>query len=286
MAEARTADEVRTFIHGMWADVAPAWATSAVDVEERARPITERMLEAVRVGRGARVLELASGPGGAGLAAAEAVGPEGLVVISDVVEAMVDVAATRAAALGLRNVRTKVIDLEDIDEPSGSFDGVLCREGMMFALDPAHAAREMHRVLVPGGAVAAAVWAVREDNPWLGVLLDAITEITETVVPPPGMPGPFALGDEYVLRSLFVDAGFDAVVVERLDAPLRVASFDAWWTRNLTVAGPVVGILNRLDDESRTRLKDNLRHALATYQHADGSLELPGVALVVTGVRS
>jgi hypothetical protein len=30
--------------------------------------------------------------------------------------------------------------LEDIDEPPGSFDAVFCREGLMFAADPARAA--------------------------------------------------------------------------------------------------------------------------------------------------
>ena len=39
-----------------------------------------------------------------------------------------------------------------IDEPDASYDVVLCREGLMFALEPARAVAEIRRVLRPGGA--------------------------------------------------------------------------------------------------------------------------------------
>jgi hypothetical protein len=139
-------------------------------------------------------------------------------------------------------------------------------------------------VLRPTGRVAVAVWAARQDNPWLGVVLDAITEVTGIVVPPPGVPGPFALSDADGLSRLFTDAGFTDVVLDRIDAPLHSPSFDAWWTRNLTVAGPVVGIINGLDDATRTRLRDTVHKAVARYD-TDGALELPGVSLVLSARR-
>ena len=112
------------------------------------------------------------------------------------------------AARTLGNVRTEVLDLEHISEPDEAFDVVLCREGMMFALEPRRAVAEMHRVLRPGGRATVAVWGPRSENPWLGVLLDTITEVTGIVVPPPAAPGPFALSDATELRDLFSDAGF------------------------------------------------------------------------------
>jgi ubiquinone/menaquinone biosynthesis C-methylase UbiE len=284
MTETRS-PEVRAYIHGMWASVAAAWDTNAEDVDRRAAAITERILDGVDLKPGDRVLELASGPGGAGLAAAVRVGAQGEVVISDVVPAMADIAGRRAKEQGLSNVRTAVLDLENIDEPDAAFDVVLCREGMMFALDPAHAAGEMHRVLRPNGRVAVAVWAARQDNPWLGLLLDAVTETTGIVVPPPGVPGPFALCDDDLLRCLFAAAGFAHIGLDRIDAALRSPSFDAWWNRNLTVAGPVVNILNRLDDDTRERLQTTVRAAITPYGR-DDAFELPAVALVLTGRRS
>ena len=276
--------QVRALVHGMWAQVAEAWGTNAADLDQRGVAVTDRMLDVVNLQPGDHVLELASGPGGVGLAAADRVGPDGEVVISDAVGAMVDIARRRAVDRNLTNVTTEVLDLEDIAQPDRAFDAVLCREGMMFALDPARAAREMHRVLRPSGRVAVAVWASRESNPWLGLLLDAFTEITGIIVPPPGVPGPFALSDADALVGLFTDSGFTALNVDQVAVPLWTPSFDAWWTRTLTVAGPVVAILNRLDDATRLQVQHAVRAAVTVYQ-TDGALKLPGLAHVLAGRR-
>ena len=115
-------DGLRSHLHGMWASVAGSWATHAAYVDARGAEITERMLDLSELQAGERVLELACGPGSVGLAAAERVGARGEVVLSDVVAEMTSIAAARAAALGLTNVRTRELDLERIDEPDGSFD--------------------------------------------------------------------------------------------------------------------------------------------------------------------
>ena len=159
---------LRARLHGMWAAVAGSWGEHADYVDARAAGVTRAMLAASRPQPGERVLELACGPGGVGIAAAELVAPGGEVVLSDVAAEMTAIAAARAAATGLGNVSTRVLDIERIDEPDASYDVVLCREGLMFAPDPARAAREIRRVLRPGGRVAIAVWGPRERNPWLG----------------------------------------------------------------------------------------------------------------------
>ena len=194
------------------------------------------------------MLELASGPGGVGLAAARLVAPGGEVVVSDVVAEMTAIAAARAAALGLDNVRTRELDLEEIDEPSGSYDVVLCREGLMFATDPARAAREIQRVLRPGGRVALAVWGARERNPWLGLVLDAVSAQIGAPVPPPGVPSPFSLGDAGRVAALLADAGLSDVVVSELPTPLRAGSFEEWWSRTSTLAGPLAKVLASLPE--------------------------------------
>src|SRR3954447_13143132 len=168
-------DAIPPGLHAMWASVAPGWATYADRTDERGAPLTARMLDRAAVAPGDRVLELACGPGGAGLEAAERVGPEGTVIVSDVAAEMTALAAARAAERGLTNTEARVLDLEAIAEDDGSFDVVLCREGLMLVPEPERAAAEIARVLAPGGRFAVAVWGARERNPWLGVLFDAVT---------------------------------------------------------------------------------------------------------------
>ena len=168
------------------------------------------------------MLELACGPGGVGIAAAELVAPGGEVVLSDVAAEMTAIAAARAAAAGAVNVQARVLDLESIDEPDASYDVVLCREGLMFAPDPARAASEIRRVLRPGGRVAIAVWGPRERNPWLGLVFDAVSAQTGAPVPPPGVPGPFSLGDSRrLVGAARRDAGLADVQISELPTPLR-----------------------------------------------------------------
>src|SRR3954452_18495659 len=172
------------------------------EVDERGADVTTAMLAAVDLHPGAHVLELACGTGGVGIAAAERLGGTGQVVLSDVVPEMAAIAGERARQRGLGNIRLSTLDLEQIAEPDCAFDAALCREGLMFAVETQRAAAEIHRVLRPAGRVAVAVWGPQHDNPWLGLVFEAVTSITGFPVPPPGIPGPFALGDASRLRHI------------------------------------------------------------------------------------
>jgi SAM-dependent methyltransferase len=278
----REQEAARSRLRGMWSAVAPAWGEHADFVERRGAAVTERMLELVTPAQGERVLELAAGAGGVGLAAAPLVAPDGEVVVSDFVAEMTEIAAIRAAAHGLDNVETRVLDLEQIEQPDASFDLVLCREGLMFAVDPALAAGEIRRVLRPGGRVAVAVWGPREANPWLGIVLDAVGAQLGVPVPPPGMPGPFALGAAGRLAEVLSAGGLADVSVEELALPLRAPSFDDWWTRTCALAGPVSSVLASFSTEAAAALRERAHTAVAAYETADG-IELPGVTLIATG---
>ena len=275
---------MRRQVHRMWGAVAPAWGTYAEDTDSRGHELAERLLEVTAPRPGERVLELACGAGGVGLAAAALVGTTGEVVVSDVAEEMTRIAERRARAAGLDTVHARVLDLEDIDESDAAFDVVVCRDGLMFAVEPARALSEIHRVLRPGGRFAASVWGPRARNPWLAVVMDAVAAEVRHPVPPPGLPGPFALEDADRLKALVVDAGFAAVELSELSVPLHEKSFYEWWTRRSSLAGPVSARLAAMPDEDRARLSSRLREAVRPYERGAG-LEFPGLALVVSGRR-
>ena len=272
-------DQLRPRLRNMWAGTARAWGDHAEYVDTRGAPVTDSMLALTRPATGERVLELACGTGSVGLAAAPLVAPGGEVVLSDVVPEMTSIAAARAAAIELANVRTRVLDLEQIDEPDGSFDVVLCREGLMLVPDPARAGREIERVLRPGGRAAVAVWGPRAENPWLGIVFETVAAQLEAPVPPPGIPGPFSLDDPDQLAGLLSTAGLTDVVIHEVEVPYRAASFTEWWERSCALAGPLAQRLACLPPSAREALRERAGEAARPYETADG-LEFPGVSLV------
>jgi ubiquinone/menaquinone biosynthesis C-methylase UbiE len=272
----QASNDLAAGLHTMWAAVASGWDEHADFVDARSITLTAHMLDRAALRPGERVLELACGAGGLGIAAAERVGPDGEVVLSDVAAEMTAIAARRAAARGIGIVTTRELDLERIAEPDASYDAVLCREGLMFALEPARAVAEIRRVLRPEGRFAVAVWGPRERNPWLGIVLDAVSEQLGAPVPPPGIPGPFALGDPAQLRDL-VGAEVDEVSV-----PLHADSFDAWWSRTTALAGPLSKMLAVQPPDTLEAIRARAQEAARAYE-ADDGLHFPGVSLLASG---
>lgn len=269
-------------IRDMWRGAAPGWEQHAGYVDARGARVTEAMLERSAPQPGERVLELACGPGGVGLTAAQRVGSTGVVVLSDLVPEMTRIAETRARALGLTNVIVRELDLQQIDEPDASYDVVVCREALMLVPDPARAAAEMRRVLRPGGRVAVAVWGPRSRNAWLGALFDAVTETTGLPVPPPGVPGPFSLQDDTMLRQILVGSGLVEVEIDEVDEALDVGTLDEWWAIVPSLAGPMASLIASLPPEVAASIRRCGEHALQPHGTADG-FHIPGVSLVVSG---
>ena len=277
-------DEVRRHVREMWAAVAEGWEVHADFVEARGKDLTRHMLRETAPRPGDRVLELASGAGDVALAAAPLVTP-GEVVVSDVAAEMTAIAARRATTRGFANVTARTFGVEAIDAGDESFDVVLCREGLMFAVRPALAVGEIARVLGPGGRVAVAVWGPKEENPWLRVVFDAVSAQLGRPVPPPGLPGPFALSDATVLKRLFETNGLENVNVREVFVPLSARSFDEWWQRVAALAGPLTSILARLPETARRELHARLREDVRPFETEDGGLNFPGQALLASGRR-
>lgn len=284
-APAEGLDELRAGLHTMWGAVAPGWEQNADFVDSRTEDLTRAMLEAAALEPGDRVLELACGPGGLGIAAADRVGADGEVVLSDVAPQMTAIAAARSEARGLGNVTTLDLDLERLDQPDGSYDAVLCREGIMLVPDHDGAASEMRRVLRPGGRAVVSVWGPRERNPWLGAMLDAVGTQLGVTFPPPGLPGPFALDGRDKLLAVLSGAGFEDVAVDEVEAPWIGASFDQWWLVTTALAGPLAKVLEAQPPEAIDAIRSRAREALAPYETPNG-LEIPGVTLVGAARRA
>lgn len=267
----------------MWNSVAPAWERHADLVDTQLAAATQTLLDAAAVGAGSAVLEVAAGPGGAGLAAAARVGPGGSVVLSDDAPAMVEAAGRRAQDDA--RVTTRMCDQMRIEAPDASFDAVICRHGLMFAEPPVDAVREAARVLRPGGRYATMTWDARTANPWLGVVLDAVGEQFGVPFPPPTIPGPFAIDDPEALAGLLRDAGLEDVEVTRVATPMHAPSLEEWWARVPELAGPLAMALAGMEAEVREQIRARAMTAGAAVARsaADGGIEMDGSVLIGAG---
>jgi demethylmenaquinone methyltransferase / 2-methoxy-6-polyprenyl-1,4-benzoquinol methylase len=101
---------------------------------------------------GHRALDVAGGTGDLAAGMAQQVGPNGLVVLSDINAAMLDVGRDALTDRGLvGNVRYSLANAERLPFPDNSFDCVTIGFGLRNVTDKAAALRSMARVLKPGG---------------------------------------------------------------------------------------------------------------------------------------
>jgi hypothetical protein len=103
-------------------------------------------------------------------------------------------------------------------------------------------------------------------------------------VPPPGMPGPFALADRDLLGRILSDAGLGEVTVEEIAGTRRDSTFEQWWTRTTALAGPLAQRLAALPDAVRDALREKLREAVRPYESGAG-LAFPSLNLLATARR-
>ena len=103
---------------------------------------------------GISVLDVGCGPGTITVDLAARVFP-GRVTAVEVTDAALDLARAEARARDVSNIDFVVADVHDLDQPDDRFDVVHAHQVLQHVADPVQALREMRRVCVPDGIVAA-----------------------------------------------------------------------------------------------------------------------------------
>ncbi len=268
-----------------WTGVAPGWKKHDVYFTKSTAAASEKMLDAAGVGPGMRVLDIATGVGEPGLAAARRVGPGGFVLGTDFVETMLAFAREKATAAGLRNVEFRCVDGEALDEPPSSFDAVTSRWGIMFMPDALACLRSAHNALKTGGRIAVACWAGPERNLWASLPAGILMRLAGIPKPPPGAPGVFAYADPKRLEGVLAEAGFKNVAVESVDLPMiDFDTFDEYWTWAREMVGPVASMLENLTPAQRAAAAAELKAEVAK-RSSDGRTVLGGTTWVASGQK-
>jgi SAM-dependent methyltransferase len=169
------------------------WSTGDYSViATLVHPVSERLVDDADLHAGWRVLDVATGTGNAAIAAARQ-GSEAVGI--DYVPALLHRARERAEAERL-DVRLLEADAHSLPFGDGEFDAATSVFGVMFAADPVQAARELVRVVRPGGTIALASWT---PTGFVGEMFRVMTAHVPSLV---RVPSPFVWGTEPGLRSL------------------------------------------------------------------------------------
>src|SRR6266851_1275446 len=172
------AEAFHAFEHAGWQGAARRYDDAFGSLTRQA---IDPLLDAAQVRAGARVLDVASGPGYAAAAAAQR---GAMVTALDFSVAMVEMARSQNPGIEFREGDAGALPFAD-----GSFDAVVMNFGMLHLAQPERAVSEALRVLRPGGRYAFTVWAKPEEAVGFGIILDAVRKHGNPDVPlPPGPP--------------------------------------------------------------------------------------------------
>jgi ubiquinone/menaquinone biosynthesis C-methylase UbiE len=231
------------------------------------------------------VLDVATGPGVAALAAARLVGPAGHILATDLVPEFGVIVTAAAAAAGLDNVAFREIGAEEVALPDASFDVALCQFGLMFVPDPGRALAEMRRVLRPRGRLGVAVWSTPEKVDHF-LASRVLTRLVPPVPEAEQMPTPLELSEPGRIEQLVAAAGFRQVTAARVSHEFVIADPEAEWCQLLDEpAGPIKRALGLLPEAAIAEAHDLVIAAFESRRRGNGEIRLSSEAVIVTAAR-
>ena len=226
------------------------------------REVVPALLDAADVGKGSRVLDVATGPGYAA-AAAHARGAS--VVGVDVATAMVQLAGRRYPDIDFRAADAETLPFED-----SSFDAVVSNFIVPHLGRPEQAVGELARVLEVDGALALSTWDHPERMRLLGLFLDAIARAGAT--PPQDIPpGPpfFRFSDDQEFEALLLGSGLTDVKVTTIALDHRAETADAIWDGVLTSTVRTRALIVRQPEATRRRIRAAFDDEVIAFRKGD-----------------
>ena len=210
--------------------------------------LAPRFLDFARIDR-TPVLDVGCGPGALTAVLVERFGAASVVAV-DPSEPFVDAARERHPG-----VRVELAPAEEMPFTDGEFAASLAQLVVHFMTDAEAGLREMRRVTVDGGVIAACVWDLAGGRSPLAPFWESAREVDPSVVDESRLAG----AREGHLEELFESAGVDDIEAGAIEFEVDHASFAEYWEPFTLGVGPAGSHLAGLDEERRAAVRERCR---------------------------
>jgi ubiquinone/menaquinone biosynthesis C-methylase UbiE len=272
-------EQIREQQKQTWDKFSPGWKKWDDRVITFLKPAGDAIISHLKLRDVDVVLDVATGTGEPGLSIASLV-KRGKVVGSDLSAGMLAVARENALKKGLLNFETAECDISNLPYPDASFDAISCRFGFMFFPDMQLAAKEMFRVLKPGGRFATTVWGLPEKNYWATSFLAPIMKNMQIPAPPAGAPGLFRCTNQQQMTDLLKQAGFKNVAHLEINHKAESDSLEVLWTYMNEVIAPVVAAMSKADEAMKAKIKKEVFEGIRQRHPGNGALKLDAQSIL------
>lgn len=255
------------------------WSLVADDYTQELLPMfelfTRDALALAPTHAGARVLDVAAGPGTLTLIAAEA--GRAVAAIDFSPQMVRNLRARLDGAQQGADVRLG--DGQELPWGDAEFDAAFSMFGLMFFPDRAKGFGELYRVLKPGGKAVVSSWA-----PFEGIFKSVMAAMREVLPEIPFGAGKGPLGDPDEFAAELRAAGFTDVSVSPVTHQLTADSASEFWAQCQRTTAPIVLLKNRLGDAKWQEVTRGVVQRLEA-EYGIGSVPLQTTAYLGLGTK-
>ncbi|KAF3889355.1 MULTISPECIES: class I SAM-dependent methyltransferase [Nostocales] len=228
--------------------------------------VNEVILDAVGIGYGWRLLDVACGTG---RLSAAAVRRQAIVTGLDYAENMVTIARKRCPEAEFHTG-----DAENLPFESDQFDAVICSLGLLHFPNPEQAIAEAFRVLRSGGYYAFTCWTPPARNPFMSLILGSIqAKGTMKLNLPPGPPL-FRFGEEAECERVLSAKGFTSVSIAELPVVWFFSTPEDVMPNTIATSARLGPMLAMQSEEQRHNIESAIIAGARSYA-TDGGIEIP-----------
>jgi SAM-dependent methyltransferase len=233
------------------------------------RGLSAQLADLAGVEAGQSALDVGCGPGALTAELVERLGPAAVCAV-DPSASFVDAMRERFPSVMVERAPAERLPFAD-----DGFDAALAQLVVHFMSDPVAGLREMARVTIAGGVVAACGWDLTGDRSPLTAFWSGVHAVMPGARDEAGAPG----SGEGQLPQLFTAAGLGDVREALLPVAVAHDAFEDWWEPYTFGVGPAGAFVARLDPSARERVRDACREQLG-----DGPFKIAAQAWAATGI--